>query len=90
MSVPFEPVVPPPSPPPLDNPPDPDRLPGEEPLPDPEPDEGAARLTRTSTHCPTWGAMPRDSPAAGGSSMSGTWKDVLRDRLPYVVLRVSA
>ncbi|TAZ56705.1 hypothetical protein ELH71_09950 [Rhizobium ruizarguesonis] len=53
MSVPFEPIVPPPSVPPLDNPPpDPDRIPGEEPHPDPEPDEGAAPTT--SSHCPTW------------------------------------
>jgi hypothetical protein len=59
MSVPFWPIVPPPSVPPpsvppLDNPPDPDRIPGEEPLPDPEPDEGAGPVTRTSSHCPTW------------------------------------
>ncbi|MBY5511859.1 hypothetical protein [Rhizobium leguminosarum] len=53
MSVPFEPILPPPSVPPLDNPPDPDRIPGEEPLPDPEPDEGAAPVTRSSPHCPT-------------------------------------
>ncbi|MCH4547499.1 hypothetical protein MK632_17285 [Rhizobium changzhiense] len=58
MSVPFEPIVPPPSVPPLDNPPpDPDRIPGEEPHPDPEPDEGAAPTSRTSSHCPTWGML---------------------------------
>ncbi|TAW66001.1 hypothetical protein ELI15_17220 [Rhizobium ruizarguesonis] len=46
MSVPFEPIVPPPSVPPLDNPPpDPDRIPGEEPLPDPQPDEGKRQPT---------------------------------------------
>ncbi|PDT22303.1 hypothetical protein CO674_17055 [Rhizobium hidalgonense] len=58
MSVPFEPIVPPPSVPPLDNPPpDPDRIPGEEPHPDPEPDEGAAPISPTSSHCPTWGML---------------------------------
>ncbi|SCW90109.1 hypothetical protein SAMN02927900_06371 [Rhizobium mongolense subsp. loessense] len=43
MSIPFEPIVPPP---------DPDRIPGEESLPDPEP-EGAAPVGRMSAHCPT-------------------------------------
>ncbi|WFU86078.1 hypothetical protein QA644_13025 [Rhizobium sp. CC1099] len=60
MSVPFEPIVPPPSPSPLDNPPpEPDRIPGEEPLPDPEPepDEGAAPISRMTTHSPTRGLL---------------------------------
>ncbi|MBY3256376.1 hypothetical protein E0I74_11690 [Rhizobium laguerreae] len=57
MSVPFEPILPPPSVPPLDNPSDPNRIPGEEPLPHPEPDEGAAPLPRTSSHCATWGLL---------------------------------
>jgi hypothetical protein len=58
MSVPFEPIVPPPSVPPLDNPPpDPDRIPGEGPLPDPEPDEGAASISPTSSNCHTWGML---------------------------------
>ncbi|MGO4569175.1 hypothetical protein AB4Z52_30025 [Rhizobium sp. 2YAF20] len=44
--------------PPLDNPPsDPDRIPGEEPLPDPEPDQGAVPVSRSSSHCPTWGLL---------------------------------
>ncbi|PZM14936.1 hypothetical protein [Rhizobium tubonense] len=58
MSVPFEPIVPPPSVPPLDNPPtDPDRIPGEEPFPDPQPDQGAAPIARMSAQCPTWGLL---------------------------------
>ncbi len=57
MSVPNEPVVPPP---PVDTPPrDPDRIPGEEPLPDPEPDEGVSPSVRASVHCPTWGLLCR-------------------------------
>lgn len=55
MSVPNEPIVPPPSPLPVDTPPrDPDRVPGEEPLPDREADEGAAPLG-----CATWGLLCR-------------------------------
>ncbi|KQV30318.1 hypothetical protein ASC97_22685 [Rhizobium sp. Root1203] len=58
MSVPFEPIVPPPSVPPLDNPPsDPDRISGEEPFLDSEPDEGAAPISPTSSQCPTWGML---------------------------------
>jgi hypothetical protein len=57
MSVPFEPILPPTSVPPLANPPDPDRIPGEDPLPDPEPDEGAAPVARSSSHSPTWGML---------------------------------
>jgi hypothetical protein len=58
MSVPFEPIAPPPSVPPLDNPPqDPGRFPGEEPSPDPEPDEGAAPISRASSHFSTWGML---------------------------------
>lgn len=57
MSVPFEPIVPPPLMPPPDTPPDPDRIPGEEPSPDPEPDEGVGPVARTSSHCPTWGML---------------------------------
>jgi hypothetical protein len=55
MSVPFEPILPPPSVPPLDDrPPGSDPIPGEEPLPDPGPDQGAASIIRTShskTYC---------------------------------------
>ncbi|TBA68925.1 hypothetical protein ELH58_10185 [Rhizobium ruizarguesonis] len=53
MSVPNEPIVPPPSPPPRD----PDRVPGEEPLPDPEPDEGAAPSLRASAPIARRGAF---------------------------------
>jgi hypothetical protein len=46
MSVPFEPIVPPPSgPPPVDSPPEPDGIPHDEPPLDPAPDE-AARFGR--------------------------------------------
>lgn len=62
MSVPFEPIVPPPFVPPPDNPPpEPDRIPGEEPQPDPEPDEGAASSSLKSSHCSTWGSVRRQS-----------------------------
>jgi hypothetical protein len=57
MSVPFEPVAPPPKVPPLDNPPAPYRIPGEEPLPDPEPDDGGAPISRSSTRYSTWGML---------------------------------
>jgi hypothetical protein len=61
VSVPNEPIVPPPSPPPVDTPPrDPDRILGEEPLPDPEPDEGASpRSVDASVCCPTWSLLCR-------------------------------
>ena len=55
MSVPFEPIVPPPSVQPLDNPPpDPDRIAGEEPLSDPEPDDRPAATRQKADHCSTW------------------------------------
>ena len=57
MSVPFEPVAPPPKVPPLDNPPDPYRIPGEEPLPDPEPDDGGAPISRSPTRYSTCGML---------------------------------
>jgi len=57
MSVPNEPIVPPPTVPPLDNPiPDPDRIPGDEPPPGPEPDESVVSA-RAHIHCPTWGML---------------------------------
>jgi hypothetical protein len=60
MSVPNEPIVPPPAPPPIDIPPrDPDRVPGDKPPPDPEPDKPANPMVRTSSHCPTWILMCR-------------------------------
>jgi hypothetical protein len=60
MSVPNEPIIPPPAPP-IDTPPqDPDRVPGDEPSPDPEPDEPANPMVRTSfQHCPTWSLLCR-------------------------------
>lgn len=58
MSIPCEPIAPPPSVLPLDNPlRDPDRIPGEEPLPDLEPGEGPAATRRTANHSPTWGLL---------------------------------
>lgn len=56
MSVPNEPVVPPPALPHINTPPhDPDRVPGEEPPRDPDPDEPINPMTRASGwHCPTW------------------------------------
>lgn len=57
MSVPNEPIVPPPPAPPIDNPPpDPDRIPGDEPPPGPEPDGGVVSV-RAVNHCPTWGML---------------------------------
>lgn len=64
MSVPFEPIVPPPSVPPLNPPPDPDRMPGE-PLPDPEPDEGPAPRLKAD-HCAMGTALQRRPPTDGG------------------------
>lgn len=62
MSVPFEPIVPPPSVPPLDNPPpDPDRIPGEEPLPD-QNQTKARGPTLKADHRPTWG-LPAEASA---------------------------
>jgi hypothetical protein len=60
MSVPNEPIIPPPAPP-IDTPPqDPDRVPGDEPSPDPEPDEPANPMVRTSLQrCPTWSLLCR-------------------------------
>jgi hypothetical protein len=60
MSVPNEPIVPPPSPPPFDTPPqDPDRVPGDEPMPEREPDEPIDPMIRSSSHYPTWGILCR-------------------------------
>lgn len=58
MSVPNEPIVPPPIPP-RDTPPtDPDRAPGEEPSPDPAPDEPANPIVHASSHhCATWALL---------------------------------
>jgi hypothetical protein len=58
MSVSNEPILPPPTVPPVDNPtPDPDRVPGEEPPPGPEPDEVVLSASEGASHCPTWGML---------------------------------
>lgn len=56
MSVPNEPIIPPPPAPPLERP-DPDRIPGEEPPPTPEPDQGVVSASAAVTHCVTWGLL---------------------------------
>lgn len=66
MSVPNEPIVPPP-PLPIDIPPgDPDRIPADEPPRDPEPDEPLNPMICQATRHPTWTpALPRRPPTAG-------------------------
>lgn len=59
MSVPNEPIVPPP-PLPIDTlPQHPGRIPGDEPPRDPEPDEPTNPMIQTSSHCPTWSLVCR-------------------------------
>jgi hypothetical protein len=84
MSVPFDPVVPPPSIPPL-TPPDPDRIPGEEPPPDREPDE-RGRWGPQFRPLPDVGAsLPGRQAAVGGRPVSEDWKESLRLKLEEIV-----